>query len=105
MESVHLSGGVYSLDHLHYFSFDLLVPAKDGKPERSYRLNITFSLHCFSRSPRPGEAIPADLAYSDSRETRIFCVDRYRQSQICPRLFGAWESARASMAATAIFCV
>ncbi|WP_095205135.1 hypothetical protein [Mesorhizobium carmichaelinearum] len=77
---------IYDLTHLHPFSFDLVVEASGGKPARSYRLNTEFSLLCFSRSPRAGEAISTDLAYSDSRETRIFDADRYEQSKLLPQI-------------------
>lgn len=82
-------GAVYKLDHLHPFWFDLVVPEKDGKPVRFYRLNVVFSLHCFSRAAKEDEAIPADLAYSDSRETRIFDFDRHRQSALLPAIVRA----------------
>lgn len=77
---------VYRLDHLHPFTFELVVPEKDGKPEQRYPLNVIFSLHCFSRSPRPGEAVPPELAYSDNRETRIFCPDRHALSFRLPEI-------------------
>lgn len=76
-----LDGQVYDLSHLDGFAYDLIVLAQEGKPERAYRLNVTFSIHCFTRGAKAGEAIPAPLAYSDSRETRIFDVDRYEQSK------------------------
>ncbi len=77
---------VYDLTHLHPFSFDLVVAASGDKPARMYRLNVIFSLHCFSRSPQAGEVIPPDLAYSDNRETRIFDVERYEQSKFLPHI-------------------
>jgi hypothetical protein len=73
-------GKMYPLDHLHPFSFDLVIPAKNSNPQRCYQINIGFSLHCFSRSPAKDEAIPADLSYSDSRETRVFDFYRYQLS-------------------------
>jgi hypothetical protein len=72
---------VYDFGHLDPFEYDLVVPQKDDKPERRYRLNVTFSMHCFTRDARKGEQIPAELAYSDSRETRFFEFDRYEQSK------------------------
>jgi hypothetical protein len=42
---------------------------------------VTFSIHCFTRGAQAGEVIAAPLAYSDSRETRIFDVGRYEQSK------------------------
>ena len=79
-------GNVYNLDHLHPFSFDLVVPAQGDKPALSYRINVIFSLHCFTRDSQKGEAIPAELAYSDDRETRIFDFDRHRQSATLPQI-------------------
>lgn len=79
-------GVIYKLDHLHPFSFDLVIPAKDEKPAQSYRINVSFSLHCFSRGGKPEEEIPPELAYSDSRETRVFDFDRHRDSAHLPGL-------------------
>jgi hypothetical protein len=71
----------YDLSHLDGFAYDLTIPAKDDKPEQVYRLNVTFSIHCFTRSARADEVIERNVAYRDSRETRIFDVDRYQQSK------------------------
>ncbi|RYG97432.1 MAG: hypothetical protein EON58_09765 [Alphaproteobacteria bacterium] len=76
----------YDLGHLDPFEYDLVVPAKDGKPERSYRLNVSNSMHCFTRGARKGESMPAELSYRDSRETRIFEFDRYAQSKLLPEI-------------------
>lgn len=59
-----------------------------GTPSKAYNFIISFGLHCFTRgvNPRKNENI-ADfkvLHYSDPRETRIFCFDRYRQSSLLP---------------------
>lgn len=75
---------LYSLGHLHPFTFEVVVPADKDKPERRYVLNVIFSLHCFTRGRREGEEIPPDLAYGDNRETRIFDVDRHRLSRQLP---------------------
>lgn len=72
----------YDLSHLDGFSYDLIVPEKDGKAEQRYRLNVIFSIHCFSRGAKRDEVIPRELAYSDARETRIFDFDRYQQSKM-----------------------
>ncbi len=81
-----LGGQVFYLGHLDGFAYDLIVPAKDGKPAQSYRLNVTFSIHCFTRGAKQGEDIAAELAYSDSRETRIFDPERYEQSKRLPEI-------------------
>lgn len=88
-------GGVnYSLRHLHPCGFDLIIPAQGLNPERSYRLNVIFSLHCFTRGAREGEIIPPDWAYRDSRETRIFDLERYRSSFDLPRIVTSLSEAK-----------
>lgn len=80
-------GGItYTLNHLHPFTFDLTIAAKDGKPEQVYHLHVVFSLHCFTRKAIPGEVITPYLAYSDNRETRIFDFARYQDSHMLPDL-------------------
>ncbi len=81
-----IEGRVYSLSHLHPFEFDFVVAAKDGKPEQIYSIEVLFSLHCFTRSPKPYESISAVLTYSDSRETRIIDLNRYKLSFSLPNI-------------------
>jgi hypothetical protein len=76
----------YDLCHLHPFSFDFVVAAKDGKPEQRYGIDVIFSLHCFSRGIAEGAAYLADLAYADSREVRLFDEQRYTQSLRLPEV-------------------
>ena len=82
--AARIEGRVYDLSHLHPFSFDFVVVAKDGKPEQRYGIDVIFSLHCFSRGIRAGEAYLADLAYADSREVRLFDEQRYTHSLRLP---------------------
>lgn len=77
---------VYDLSHLHPFSFDFVVVAKDGNPEQRYGIDVIFSLHCFSRGIAEGTAYLADLAYADSREVRLFDEQRYRHSLRLPEV-------------------
>ncbi|MEN9874552.1 MAG: hypothetical protein RL186_1449, partial [Pseudomonadota bacterium] len=86
------NGRHYDLSHLDGFSYDLIVPSKADKPERKYRLNVSFSIHCFTRGAKKGEAIEPDLAYSDSRETRIFDPERYEQSKSLREIVGSLEN-------------
>jgi hypothetical protein len=79
-----IGGRCYDLSHLHPFSFDFVVPARDGKPEQRYGIDVIFSLHCFSRGIRQGEVYVADLAYADSREVRLFDEQRYTHSLQLP---------------------
>jgi len=79
-----IGGNIYDLSHLDEFDFDFVVPAKDGKPEQVYRINVLFSMHCFTRGIREGESYHYELTYSDNRETRLFDEQRYRLSLRLP---------------------
>lgn len=72
------NGNTYDLSHLHPFELELIQPAKSNEPERTYDFSVAFSLHCFSKAVKDGDN-PA-LEYSDNRESRTFCLDRYRLS-------------------------
>ncbi len=78
-------GGLeYSLDHLHPHIVSYTQPEKDGNPARVYRVLVKYSLHCFAIRAEP-EHDPS-LRYSDNRETRTFCFDRYQQSFLLPAI-------------------
>ena len=81
-----LKGRKYDLAHLHPFQFEFVVPEKDGKPEQKYLINVSFSLHCFTRGFKEGEIAPKEQCYADSRETRIFCLDRHALSFKLPNI-------------------
>lgn len=74
---------IYQLDHLHPFEMDVVQAAKGKNAERKYPFFISFSLHCFSRKKLRNEE-DINLYYSDSRETRVFCYNRYELSKRLP---------------------
>ena len=70
-------GNTYELSHLHPFECSFPHPSKDGS---ECKVNIIFSMHCFTRSSK-GESIKDEsLAYSDTRETRVFDFYRHELS-------------------------
>ena len=81
-----LEGAEYDLSHLHPFAFEFVVPEKDGKPEQKYLINVSFSLHCFTRGFKEGEIAPDEQCYADSREKRIICLDRHALSLELPKI-------------------
>jgi hypothetical protein len=81
-----IEGKVYDLSHLHSFSFELVVPEKDGKPRLTYQIRVDFSWHCFTRSARDGESYLSIFEYKHGNETRLFCEERYALSKPLPEI-------------------
>jgi hypothetical protein len=81
-----LEGCKYDLSHLHPFAFEFVVPEKGGKPEQRYLINVSFSLHCFTRGFKDGETALEEQCYADSREKRIICLDRHALSLELPEV-------------------
>ena len=61
----------YSLSHVHPFEWEFTAPAAAKRPERTYHLQVTFSMHTFTRGLKSDEHVP-DLLYRDNREVRAF---------------------------------
>jgi hypothetical protein len=74
----------YDLTHLHPRQVIYLQQAKEDKPERRYKVDVTFTLHCFTRGLKSGEQPDNALLYSDPRETRVFDFRRYSLSLQLP---------------------
>ncbi len=77
-------GTAYDLSHLHPKPMVYRQAATGGKPEREYRVDVIFSLHCFTRGIKDGETPEAGLLYRDSRECRIFDFRSYALSKHLP---------------------
>jgi hypothetical protein len=78
-------GETHSLDHLHPMSWKLNQEAKGTNPQRIYNIEITFSMHAFTRSIDHSQ-IDESLHYSDKKETRHFCFERYELSKQLPAI-------------------
>lgn len=68
-------GGTYSFDHLDEYVFTVV---DTDKIER--RIAVSFSDHCFTRSPEPGDDPALAYPLSDRRPGH-FSVDRYERSR------------------------
>jgi len=80
------AGEVYDLTHLHPHELTYEQPAQGDKPSVIYVVDVTFSLHCFTRGlPKEGEYDPA-LLYRNSFETRLFDRTRYEYSKRLPEI-------------------
>jgi hypothetical protein len=83
-KSFAFEGTVYDLTHLHPKRLNYRQAAAGDKPERVYTVDVTFSLHCFTRGIKPGEQPHPSLLYADSRECRVFDFRRYTLSRELP---------------------
>ncbi len=77
-------GQVYDLSHLHPFEWEYTAPSGDKHPERTYRFQVNFGMHCFSRDPLDGEQVDSTLFYQGPKERRVFCFDRHEWSRQLP---------------------
>lgn len=74
----------YSLNHLHPHQVEHVIPAKGSNPERRYQVHVSYGLHCFTRKEKDNEQVPDAAWYSDSRESRVFCPERWEFSKQLP---------------------
>lgn len=77
-------GVVYDLSHLHPTRIQYVQLAKASQSEKTYTVEVHYSLHCFSKKLEPGSN-PL-LNYSDARETRTFDLTRYALSKQLPEI-------------------
>lgn len=79
-------GTQYDLSHLDSFEWAYFYEAGEKRPERTYKFHISFSMHCFTRKPKDNEEVDESLWYAGSKETRVFCFDRYELSSQLPEI-------------------
>src|SRR5690554_3275307 len=89
-----MAGEVFDLSHLHPYETEYVVPPKGGNPERCFRVQVSFGLHCFTKTPDDAAAVPEDGWYEDNRERRAFCRERWKLSQRLPEIVATLGSRR-----------
>nr|VFJ69503.1 MAG: hypothetical protein BECKDK2373B_GA0170837_12463 [Candidatus Kentron sp. DK] len=76
----------YDLSHLDSFHWYYTAKARGKRPEHTYRFQVKFSMHCFTRDPLEGEKVSEELWYQGPDEKRMFCFDRYQLSRQLPEI-------------------
>ena len=76
----------YCLSHLNPFYWLYTAESGEKRPQRTYKFQVTFSMHCFTRDPLPGEHVSEDLWYCERGEERLFCFDRHELSKQLPEI-------------------
>ncbi|MEJ1342471.1 MAG: hypothetical protein RPU52_15325 [Candidatus Sedimenticola sp. (ex Thyasira tokunagai)] len=79
-------GTTYDLSHLDPLYWSYTAAAGERRPERTYKFQVSFSMHCFSRDPLEGEVVVPGLWYEEEREKRVFCFDRHELSYQLPEI-------------------
>ncbi|SFW55788.1 hypothetical protein SAMN02800691_2130 [Luteibacter sp. UNCMF366Tsu5.1] len=72
-------GKQHPLYHLHPFRYEVVMPAKDGRPETVVAVHVGFGMHCFTKKVEKGDD-PSNR-YADDREERTFDFERYEHSK------------------------
>lgn len=80
------SGSEFALNHLHPQLVTYRLPPTVLRPSRDALVLVTYSLHCFTRSPKTGEVVAPEAVYHRNREGRLFCQTRWEYSQDLPRI-------------------
>lgn len=83
---VTIAGSIYDLSHLDPFTFEFVVPEKDGRPRQLYAIDVLFSWHCFTRGIAPGENFSKAQIFSRGRESRLFDERPYHLSSKLPSI-------------------
>ncbi|MBP4050882.1 hypothetical protein B0T49_13575 [Chromobacterium violaceum] len=76
----------YDLSHLYPKVIDVVQPATGDKPARTYKVQLIYSLHTFTRGVEAREKPDEQLLYCDSRECRVFDFQRYDLSKRLPEI-------------------
>lgn len=89
-------GNRYELQHLHPFQMTVNLQAKGPHPARDVTVHVSFSLHCFTRQRKDDD--PSAAHYSDEREVRTFCDERFQLSQGLPSIVRSLHTRRCGLA-------
>jgi hypothetical protein len=79
-------GELFDLAHLHPRSVTYVQPARGDAPARTYRVDVIFGLHCFTRGRSQDTTQESTLLYKDDREIRVFDFVRYQLSKRLPEI-------------------
>ncbi|MEO6825093.1 MAG: hypothetical protein ABI167_10305 [Nitrosospira sp.] len=82
------NGAEYDLSHLHPSQLTFIQPANTSDHQRIYKVEVAYSLHCFTRGYDP--TVPL-LGYADVREKRTFDFVRYELSKKLPEIMSGLD--------------
>ena len=95
---LNILGELYEFKHLEPFTMHF----RSQKAARDLRVNVRFSNHCFTHSPKQDEVYEDDLILQDhSGKERVFCPIRYRLSHSLEGLVKGLNNPRCKVYETA----
>lgn len=80
-----LEGMTYDLSHLEFKTYEWGIELKN-KVRKAIKVDVFFSCHCFSRSPKEGEVYSPAQVVMDHKKERLFDLTRYEQSLALPEI-------------------
>lgn len=66
-----LEGVIYDLSHLCFKTYEWEIELKN-KVRKVVKVDVVFSCHCFSRSPKEGEDYSPSQVVKDHKKERLF---------------------------------
>lgn len=78
----------HSIDHLSPFTFTVKRPASGNKIGWEKQIHVSFSWHCYTRTPDHDEQV---YLLRNRHEVRCFCPERYLLSQRLPDIIRSFE--------------
>jgi hypothetical protein len=80
-------GQIYKFTHLEPHTELFVRPDTADQLSEKFTVDVRYTDHCFTRSPKTGEDYKADLIYRNGdKKIRLFCPKRYEMSKLLPGL-------------------
>jgi hypothetical protein len=77
----------YKFAHLEPCTETFVRPAAKDQPSETFTVDVRYTDHCFTRSPRFGESYDTKLVYQNgNKKIRLFCPRRNDMSNLLPEL-------------------
>lgn len=87
---IDCDGVRYELHHFHDCFHTYRLPPTTRRPKpRNVIVRVTFGIHCFTRTAKPGETVDPRQIYYRNHEGRIFCPIRWELGKSLPTMCGA----------------
>ena len=87
-KAFELEGTTYDLSHLCFKTYDWEIELKN-KVRKVIKVDVVFSCHCFSRSPKEGEVYSPSQVVRDHKKERLFDLTRYELSLELPAIISS----------------